>query len=210
MGAMSDTTRIKSGLPLMDALERYRDPHLWSRLQAAEDAVRAIGGIIIRGGYGSDKKAAVRRAKSDLLQDFGDQLRSGRLVAVGYVLRQGGRDPEAKRTRIPVDVFEDSGGKVDLKRSSVSGHGLEFVGIRVCLASEAPGPSMGLASARAECEAWIRQLSSDPDYQPRNKAELKEQALEKFSNLNGRIFDYAWSNVAPEAWKKPGRRKSRR
>ena len=194
----------------MEALERYRDPSLWGRLQAAKDAVRTIGGMIIRGGYGSDKIAAVRRAESDLIRDFGDQLRSGRLVAVGCVLTRGGRDPEADRTKIPLDVFEDPGGKVNWKRSSVSGHGLEFVGIRVGPASEMPGSSMGPVSSVTNCETWIRQLASDPNYQPRNKAELKEQALKRFSRLSKRGFDHAWSNAASQTWKKRGRRKGRR
>tara|TARA_R110002110_G_scaffold137735_4_gene323094 strand:- start:849 stop:1472 length:624 start_codon:yes stop_codon:yes gene_type:complete len=60
-------------------------------------------------------------------------------------------------------------------------------------------------SPRAACRDWIEALAANGE-SPDSKDALYAVAQTRFPQLSRRGFDAAWSQAAPESWRKPGRR----
>ncbi len=60
-------------------------------------------------------------------------------------------------------------------------------------------------SPRAACRDWIEALAANGE-SPDSKDALYAVAQTRFPQLSRRGFDAAWSQAAPEGWRKPGRR----
>ncbi|MDN3568960.1 hypothetical protein QWZ14_31665 [Paeniroseomonas aquatica] len=72
-----------------------------------------------------------------------------------------------------------------------------------------PSISVGTAAAETRCRQWIHDLAvQHPESPPRPKALLRNEAATMPIGASDRAFDRAWGAVAPDAWKKPGRKKS--
>ncbi len=68
----------------------------------------------------------------------------------------------------------------------------------------------GTFKAETDCQKWIAQKAAAGET-PASRSALYSEARARFGNkLSQRSFDRAWTAAAPEEWKKPGRKSSRR
>jgi hypothetical protein len=67
------------------------------------------------------------------------------------------------------------------------------------------------AGAEYECVGWLRELMGSSPHGPRQKSNVKAEALQKFPKLSDRGFDRAWTRAITESgaddWSRPGRRR---
>lgn len=110
-------------------------------------------------------KAAEKSAVSDLVA----KLRDGRLIARGFVIGPGGRNPDADRSIIPEDILQARKCRITWREETISGNGLTFAGVRLYSPYEAPESAASLIGrSLAECfrlvvvDDWVRQELEEP------------------------------------------------
>ena len=168
-----------AGLPTWEAFQRYCDPEIVRAWREAGEAGDGNFRSVLSGGLGGttpeqrtrrERVKWYKAAAAALMEDGIERLASGELVAFGYFMPR--RDLGADPVRIPDDVLQARGCKFDYELSTVSGNGLEFVGVLVYPAREAPGVEKEIeGSTLAEAFRWF--VLGDPTLQ--ELAELARQ-----------------------------------
>ena len=132
---------------------------------------------------------------------FRARLRSGELVATGEV-KPVKLAPE--RTAIPADRWRFL--KIDYQKGIASGLGLEVVSILVL----DDAPTKSTIAAETACRELIKRKAKT-GIKPVNRNSLYDEARTEIGPaLSKRAFNRAWASVAPDRWKRPGRKSTRR
>lgn len=66
--------------------------------------------------------------------------------------------------------------------------------------------ALAQTSPEDRCRAWLVEIAL-PSAPPARKAEMCSEAMQRFPGLSERAFNRLWDAIAPEHWKKSGRRK---
>jgi hypothetical protein len=177
METSSSLTQGEPGVAMSKAHEHYCSPDLLERYMAAgKSAGWSISGLAYRmGGLTPEEswKAAARAeyqaAWNRVVRDLVTKLRDGRLSGMGFVVTPSGRDLDAGRRVIPADVLSFRTCRLDWRNETISGNGLEFVGVRIFSTYETPESAASLVGhSLSECfklvvaDDWVRQEMEEP------------------------------------------------
>lgn len=177
MKTSSSLTKGEPGVAMSKAHEHYCAPDLLERyMEAGKNAGWSISGLAYRmGGLTPEEswKAAARaeyqKAWNRVVRDLVIKLRDGRLYGMGFVVSPSGRDPDAGRRVIPADVLTFRTCRLSWRQETISGNGLEFVGVRIFSTYEIPesaaslvGHSLGECFQLVVADDWVRQEMEEP------------------------------------------------
>ena len=172
-------TESEFGVSLSEACKHYCRPDIRERFQRAGDAagwsirhVRSrLGGLTEKVKERQIAVAAYKVAESEVKRDIETKLGDGRLVAMGFFAGESGRDPDASRRRIPVDVLKSRGCRIERTTGEISGNRLTYVDVRLGPTYEAPGAAAALVGCSlSKCfqqvvvDDWLRTEMEEPAF----------------------------------------------
>jgi len=195
----------KKGVPLGEALREFSGPDEWEELERLGATMRSAFNekmeAILKRDFSIDQSKSIRywnayseldrRLTSELLE----RLKSGELTATGYFK---GQPPQAGISLIPSQLWESL--KPSFFKSTASGGGVEIVGIRVF--ENQPQT----IKKEKDLQRWFKQKVTS-NYRPSSKQKMFAEAQVAFGGeLSERALHRTWKNIAPESWKRPGRK----
>ena len=214
-----------SGVSLLAAIGKFSEPTAWAELEQlfglGVDNTEARDGWTendwVRRDYQVMLMLEVARKRpiegitalhrwTQLKTAFRARLRSGELVGTGYVKPVNLAD---SRMAIPSDKWRFL--EPDFRDSTASGAGMEIVSILVCRADHVDeAPTKPTIAAETTCRQWIERKAETGE-KPANRKSLYDEARTEIGPaLSKRAFTRAWATAAPDDWKRPGKKSTRR
>lgn len=124
------------------AVARYCDSEIYHQYLKAHEKLEELdkrGRVIAVGAEIQPRELALSECKAAsvaISSNLLSKLRSGELIAIGFVIGPSGRDLDEPMRRIPDDVLSASDFKIKRRSKTVVGNWLTFGDVRVCAPAE--------------------------------------------------------------------------